>query len=179
MLAYHEHYTIKDYALWEGEWELIGGMPYAMAPSPNVSHQIVAGNILTQLNNSISNHSTDCKDCFALMEVDWEVSNDTVVKPDVLIICNKIDEKVVKTPAIIFEVSSPSTAKRDEQLKFELYEKEAVSYYILIYPETQVAKVYHWISGSYQKVNDFSIEIFEFIIGDCNVNLDFSSIWRR
>lgn len=179
MLAYHEHYTVKDYALWEGEWELINGMPYAMAPSPTVSHQIVAGNILTQLNNSIANHSRGCEGCYALMEVDWETSNDTVVKPDVLIICNEIGEKVVKTPAIIFEVSSPSTAKRDEQLKFELYEKEAVSYYVLVYPETQVAKVYHWKNGAYQKVKDFSTEPFVLIINNCNIHIDFSSVWRK
>lgn len=174
-----KHYTIKDYALWEGEWELINGMPYAMAPSPNVSHQAVAGKILTQLNNSLANSPPGCEGCHALMEIDWEVSNDTVVKPDVLIICNEIDEKVVKTPAIIFEVSSPSTAKRDEQLKFELYEKEAVSYYILVYPQTQVAKVYHWKNGSYQKVKDFSVEHFEFILDDCSILLEFASIWRK
>ncbi|MEO1923214.1 MAG: Uma2 family endonuclease, partial [Nautiliaceae bacterium] len=29
-----ELYTVKDYEQWEGDWELIEGRPYAMAPAP-------------------------------------------------------------------------------------------------------------------------------------------------
>jgi Uma2 family endonuclease len=96
------------------------------------------------------------------MEIDWEIANDTVVKPDVLIICHNIEEKVIRTPFVIFEVSSPSTAKRDEMLKFELYQKEAVDYYILIYSDKKIAKVFFWVNGYYQKQGDFSGEYFEF-----------------
>ena len=178
MLAYHEHYTLKEYHQWKGDWELIGGMPYAMSPAPTISHQIISGNILTQLNNSIRDKRKGCSGCHALMEVDWEVSSDTVVRPDVLMLCDEIDEKIIKAPGVIFEVSSPSTAKRDELLKFQLYEKEGVSYYILVYPDTNVAKVYKWVAGSYQKQGDFSNEIFEFNIANCRMNLDFSTVWR-
>ena len=38
-LACQEFYTVNDYSLWEGEWELIGGMPYAMSLSSFVTHQ--------------------------------------------------------------------------------------------------------------------------------------------
>jgi len=179
MLAYHEHYTLKDYELWEGDWELVNGSPYAMSPAPNISHQVIAGNILTQLNNAIKNELNGRPDCHALMEVDWEVSHDTVVRPDVLIVCGEIDEKIVRTPSVIFEVSSPSTAKRDELLKFELYEKEGVSFYILVYPVKNIAKVYKWVNGSYQKRGDFSTEEFSFDLDKCKVMFDFSSIWRR
>ena len=80
MLAYCEHYSLVDYNGWKGDWELIGGMPYAMSPAPSISHQIVAGNILTQLNNKIKDKLNGCPDCYALIEVDWEMSNDTVVR---------------------------------------------------------------------------------------------------
>ncbi len=178
MLAYHEHYTLADYKIWEGDWELVAGTPYAMSPTPSVSHQIVAGNILTQLNNIIRDKHDHCAGCHALMEIDWVVSNDTIVKPDVLILCDEVDEKVVMVPSVIFEVSSPSTAKRDELLKFQLYEKESVAYYILVYPETNVAKVYIWVNGSYQKKGDFSKGKLEFELSGWTIPLDFSAIWR-
>jgi len=30
-------YTYEDYKLWEGDWELLEGVPSAMAPSPFLS----------------------------------------------------------------------------------------------------------------------------------------------
>jgi hypothetical protein len=30
---YRPQFTYEDYSLWEGRWELIDGMPYAMSPS--------------------------------------------------------------------------------------------------------------------------------------------------
>ena len=36
---YRPHYTYEDYCQWEGRWELIEGMPYAMAPAPLPAHQ--------------------------------------------------------------------------------------------------------------------------------------------
>ena len=35
---YRPHYTYEDYLLWEGRWELIEGMPYAMSPTPVIDH---------------------------------------------------------------------------------------------------------------------------------------------
>jgi hypothetical protein len=34
----------------------------------------------------------------------------------------------------------PSSAKKDETFKFDIYEKEAVPYYIIIYPDENKAK---------------------------------------
>jgi hypothetical protein len=33
------HYTYSDYEQWEGQWELIDGIPYAMSPLPVPKHQ--------------------------------------------------------------------------------------------------------------------------------------------
>ena len=33
------YYTYEDYCHWEGRWELIDGIPYAMSPAPNPIHQ--------------------------------------------------------------------------------------------------------------------------------------------
>jgi len=176
MLAktYREYYTIEDYNHWHDEWELIYGVPYAMAPSPMVTHQSINGKIFLELNSSFEN----CPSCQALFEIDWEISSDTVVKPDTLVICYEPDEKLTKKPEIIFEIASPSTVKRDETLKFELYQQEGVAYYIIVYPENKVAKVYALKEGRYIKVGDFSDENHTFVTPKCDLDFDFSKIWR-
>jgi hypothetical protein len=39
------HYTYDDYVHWEGKWELIDGIPYAMSPAPVPKHQVVSNNL--------------------------------------------------------------------------------------------------------------------------------------
>ncbi len=173
-LAYVEHYTVDDYKLWKGDWELIDGKPYAMAPSPMVTHQSVNGKIFVQLNEA----TEECDECQALFETDWQISNDTVVRPDTLVICYEPDEKLTKKPELIFEVASPSTIIKDEKVKFEIYESEGVKYYILVYPDDKVAKAYELKDGRYIKMGDFSDELTTFKLPGCEIEFDFSSIWR-
>ncbi len=171
---YVELYTVEDYQHWEGEWELIYGSPYAMAPPPMVTHQSINGKIFIELNKDLD----DCPQCQALFEIDWEISSDTIVKPDTLVICYEPDEHLTKKPELIFEIASPSTVKRDETLKFELYEQEGVAYYVLVYPKKQKAKVYRLKEGRYIKVGDFSEESYIFDMDKCTIDFDFSKIWR-
>ena len=146
------YYTNDDYLIWKGKWELIGGIPIAMAPSPVIKHQAITGKILNELMNSIG----DCERCLVLSEEDWKISNDTIVKPDVVLICDEpSDTYITKTPEIAVEVISKSTAKRDEVFKFEIYEREKVLYYIIVYPNDCKAKLYQLINGKYSKQGDF------------------------
>ncbi len=173
-LEYLPYYTYADYQLFEGDWELIDGLAYAMAPAPVITHQIVSKNILKQLDSLFE----ECSKCLVVHEADWQVSDDTVVRPDVLMICKEVDEHIVKTPEIIFEVISPSTAKRDERQKFELYEQEGVLYYILVYPKMRVAKMYRLYKGRLIKEGDFENEQHPFEVKGCQKDFDFSKIWR-
>ena len=174
-LAYDEKYTIVDYHLWEGDWELIYGDAYAMAPSPLYSHQFVNLKIARQLDEQLDG----CKKCSAMIEMDWDVMSDTVVRPDSMVICYEPQERLTKRPEIIFEVISPSSSKRDEILKFDLYQNEGVPYYILVYPDSKKAKVYKLIDYKYQKIDDFSDETYRFEVKKCTIKFDFSFIWRR
>ena len=177
-LAYQEFYTLDDYLQWEGNWELIEGMPYAMAPSPSVTHQTVGFNIAAIIKEQSSHIQAGCNNCCILMETDWQVSNDTVVRPDVMVVCQEIDETVMVTPELIVEVVSTSSTKRDEVMKFDLYQREGVLYYILVYPGKQLAKVYINNSLGFKKQGDYSLDVVEFNIADCAFVVDFSSIWR-
>ncbi|MBU1669180.1 Uma2 family endonuclease [bacterium] len=171
---YTEYYTVEDYQHWQDDWELIYGSPYAMAPSPMVTHQNINMKIARQLSEKLDN----CPKCQALFEIDWEISSDTVVKPDTLVICYEPDEKLTKKPELIFEIISSSTVRRDETLKYELYQQEGVEFYVIVYPKKQVAKVYKLKDGRYIKASDFSDEMYEFDMNKCKIDFDFSKIWR-
>lgn len=172
-LAYSEHYTIQDYQLWQGDWELVEGVAYAMVPSPSVSHQRIGGNVYSQFQQKLA----ECKQCEALYEIDWNISTDTVVKPDVIVICYEPEETITKAPTVIFEVISPSTARRDEQLKFELYQREGVQFYALVYPDQKTARVYILKDGQYRKLGDYMNDICSLEVSGCQIEFDFSKIW--
>jgi Uma2 family endonuclease len=170
-LAYEEYYTIKDYERWEGDWELIYGQPYAMAPFALPRHQLVSSKIVTQLNNLLE----ECSRCKGIMESEIVISSDTILRPDVIVYCDEIKDRLTKTPPIIFEVASPSTLKRDELIKKEIYEREGVKYYIIVYLEEDRAKVYENVNGRFLKIADESKKIkFKF---DCEIEFDFNKIW--
>ena len=99
-LSYIPHYTYDDYLHWEGRWELIGGIPYsmsetkkeiplAMSPAPNLKHQDINTAIVQQLRNKLES----CGVCKAFMFIDWKIDEDTIVQPDVSIVCGTSKSK--------------------------------------------------------------------------------------
>jgi Uma2 family endonuclease len=113
-----------------------------------------------------------------LIETDWHVSNDTIVRPDLVVVCQAVYEKVVVTPELIVEVVLESSTKRDEVMKFDLYQQEGVLYYILVYPENRLVKVYLNQALGFKKLGDHCNNDAKFDIGDCSFTIDFSSVWR-
>ena len=171
-----EYYTYDDYKEWEGEWELIDGVPLAMAPAPMRIHQSLASEIIYNLREQLE----ECTQCEVLGEIDYKVSDDTVLKPDIVLTCGETNESyLTKAPEIIVEIISKSTAKRDEKYKFEIYEKEKVKYYILIYPNDLRAKVYRLKDSKYDKEGDFLQDSYLFEETTCNISLDFKRVFKR
>ncbi len=173
------HYTYEDYCQWEGRWELIDGIPYAMSPAPSIEHQRIANDIGSFLKNALSN--SDCQHCFALQPVDWKIDEQTIVQPDNSIICHEPDHPnyLSRAPELIVEVLSPSTENKDRGIKFRLYEAEGVRYYLLVNPKDRVVKIYELVDGKYIKQGDFVREVFSFDLnGKCQFELDFSKIWK-
>ena len=147
-----ERYSASDHRQWQGDWELILGSPYAMTPSPTFTHQRTTGNIFRQLAEAVDK----CPDCHAVFETDVEFSEDTVVRPDCIVICYEPEgDRLTRAPELIFEVVSKSSARRDELLKFELYQSEGVTHYVLAYPDKRKAKVYRLKDGVYRKLGIF------------------------
>ena len=170
------NYTYDDYRLWKGDWELIEGIPFAMSPAPVKKHQSLATEIIVALRNQLE----DCLECEVLGGLDYKVNKETVLRPDIVLTCNEPCEAyLTKAPEIIVEIISKSTAKRDEVYKFDIYEKEKVKYYIIVYPNDLKAKVYKLDGKEYDKQGDFTSEIYDFEETTCKVSLDFKQVFKR
>ena len=111
-------YTYDDYCLWEGDWELIEGIAVAMVPAPMKIHQQIQRELFFAFDKE---QLDECSECELLSEVDWKLSNDTLLRPDMVWVCNDDNEKyITKAPKIIIEILSPSTAQKDENIKFNI-----------------------------------------------------------
>jgi Uma2 family endonuclease len=173
---YIPRYTYEDYVQWEGDWELINGLPYAMAPAPVLNHQIVFGHITRRLEESLDN----CERCTALAEVDWKIAENTVVRPDNLVICGEVGGAyLTKAPVLIFEILSPATSYKDRNIKYQLYEREGVKYYILVDIEALVAEVFELKNKKYAKIADVQTDVIKFDLGPCSIDFDFGKIWKK
>lgn len=167
------YYTYDDYKLWKGDWELIEGLPFAMSQSASGKHQEVSGEMFFQIKMQLN--LTDCRNnCFPYYELDWIIDNDTIVRPDVAIVCgNKIKKFIKTTPHLIIEVLSKSTAYHDRIVKKELYEIQKVKYYLIADPDTKTVEVFELINNKYHQT-----EKNEFILNEtCSLSLNFSDIW--
>jgi Uma2 family endonuclease len=168
-----EKYTYQDYLMWKGDWELVNGYPYAMAPSPNRSHQWFAAKFLQKAANEIEKNCTGCN-CEVYNELDWVIDNDTIVRPDCMIVCGVFTEDFLTfPPALIVEVSSTSTRLRDRNTKFNLYELKSVKYYIIANTETKTVEAFELQEGKYKPKTDTSFRLDK----SCTINLTVFSIW--
>jgi Uma2 family endonuclease len=173
---YVETYSYEDYKKWEGEWELIEGVPLAMAPSPVAIHQILSFKFAKEFEEIIE----ECEECFVLMEEDYIVTENTILKPDVAVVCNDdIYSFIKKTPKVVVEVVSPSTIKRDEIIKKDIYEKEGVEWFFLVYPNILKIKAYKLIDSKYKKIGDFTDGKLKIDINGCSGEIDFEKIFKK
>jgi len=168
------HYTYEDWEQWEGQWELIEGIPYAMSPLPVPKHQKIAMALGTEFTVALKS----CSQCAAYQPIDYRVSDDTIVQPDMLVVCGEITKKYLDfPPALVAEILSPATALKDRHSKYSFYESQQIPYYLILSPDTEEVEIYKLINGVYtldQKGKNFS---YNFNIGDCTPSVNFNEIW--
>lgn len=160
----NQTYTYQDYEKWEGRWELIKGVPYNMTPAPTPLHQTIVGNIFGELRSFLG--KGDCQVFVAPFDVRLSEEDDydnpeTVIQPDVSVVCQKerLDSKGLKgAPELVVEVLSPSTALKDRNEKRSLYQKFGVSEYWIVDPLYQTIERYVFHEGKEVSVEGFDIE---------------------
>lgn len=169
------HYTYDDWLNWEGQWELIDGIPYAMSPAPLPKHQRIAGSLSTEFGIELKK----CKTCHVYQPIDYKVAEDIIVQPDMLIVCGNINKKFLDfPPVLVAEILSPSTALKDRHSKFNIYEQQQVKYFLIISPDKEEVEVYTLENSTYQLQQtgrDFS---HTFLFEDnCSAAISFKEIW--
>lgn len=169
------HYTVEDWQHWEGVWELIDGHPIAMSPSPIPKHQLVAATMQTEI--ALALRKAGCKKCRVYHPIDYIIADDTILVPDILVVCGKITKKFLDFPPLLVgEILSPSTALRDRNTKFGLYEQQGVKFYLLVDAENKKIETYRLVSGNYQIQNEANDFVFE-LEDNCCIAPDFSTIF--
>jgi Uma2 family endonuclease len=172
---YLPHYTRADYEQWEGNWELWQGIPIATGPSPFGPHQALAAKLVSLLVFAVE--SANCE-AVVMYEIDWIISDDTVVRPDIVVICGEVPEgHVTQAPALIVEILSPSTAGRDRNQKLGLYQDHGVEYYLIVDPNDHVIEAYRRNDqGRFERIE--AANNYEFTLcNDCRIPLDVGSIF--
>ncbi len=173
---YRPHYTYNEYCQWEGSWELIDGIPYAMSPAPVPEHQRVSMKLSFQFEKAFNN---GCKKCKTYIPIDWKIAEDIIVQPDLLIVCDKIEKKFLDfPPVLVVEVLSPSTASKDRGEKMELYQSQQVKYYLIADPQFKKLEIYQLINNKYEPVA-INPEVFTFNLEEgCTAVAELVNIWE-
>ncbi|MEM9365384.1 MAG: Uma2 family endonuclease [Planctomycetota bacterium] len=170
------HYTVEDYQLWQGDWELWEGHPIAMSPSPFGEHQRIVSDLSMWFGLAIRE-----SDCHAkqLAELDWIVCDNTIVRPDLMVVCGDAPEKhQMEPPALVAEVLSPSTRANDLNFKRSLYEAEGVPHYLIIDPVAASVSHLRLNGGVYQELeSQGSVSIH--ICRDCDLSVDLTRLFAK
>ena len=161
-----DYYTYADYLTWPEDvrYELIDGVAYLMAPAPTLDHQELAGGIYVQLRQTLEGQR--CRPFIAPVDVrlprhdEADERIDTVVQPDVLVVCDpaKLDRRGVRgAPDLVVEVLSPGTAVHDHVRKRRVYERAGVREFWLVHPLDRMVTVYRLAGGEYGKPEIYAL----------------------
>ena len=137
-------YTYEDYLKTSDDerWELLDG-ELVMAPSPNMSHQRVATDLVTLLNAFVQ--ESGLGSVYAA-PADVVLSDTSVVQPDLLFVSREREQIITRAniqgaPDLAVEIRSPSTDERDRTVKRKLYAEHGVKEYWLVDPDAMTVTV--------------------------------------
>jgi len=164
--------TYADYASWDDDnrYELIDGVVHAMS-APTANHQRVLLSLARKLGNYL-----DDKPCevfvapFDVCIMGKGDDDDTVVQPDVLVICDEVKLENGKycngAPDLAIEILSPSTASLDRIKKLNKYLQAGVREYWIVDPEERNIVVNildneEYIVSTYEETETIPVHVLE------------------
>ena len=144
------------------------GRIFKMTPAPSTTHQ----QVLWRITKSIGrvNNLEECEVFIAPFDVrPFPEDLQTVVQPDLCIVCDssKLDERGCNgAPDLIIEILSPSTASKDLNEKYDIYEEAGVKEYWTVDTADGIINVYLLEDGKYvpQRPYTYRQEIESFVI---------------
>lgn len=138
--------TYADYVAFPDDGmrhEIIDGEHY-VTPSPVTRHQRISGRLFRLLANHVERHRLG-----EVFSAPFDVLLDVfdIVVPDLIYLSNEgarflTAKNLQGPPDLVVEILSPSTKRRDQRLKRDLYERVGVREYWLVDPVANVVTVY-------------------------------------
>lgn len=166
---YVPHYTVDDYAQWKGDWELIDGVAIAMTPSPFGPHERVVSELARQIGNELIRNGCPCR---VYTNLDWIVSSDTVVRPDVMVVCGEQPPRhLERPPTIAVEVLSDATRHQDLTAKRDVYRENHVQHYLVLDPDQRTIE-WMMLQKSKTAPSDETSELQLKLNEDCSIRID-------
>ncbi len=147
MAAADRRLTYADFLLFPDDGnrhEIIDGVHYVTA-SPNPGHQELVGRLYLAIGNHLSTRRHLGR--VFLSPLDVVMSDHDVVEPDLLFVAGDqqgilTEANVQGSPALLVEVLSPSTRRRDEGIKRRLFDRAGVREYWLVDPKARRVRVF-------------------------------------
>lgn len=156
--------TYDDFLLFPDDGkrhELIDGVHY-VTPSPRLRHQDLVGRLYLAIAAYLVEHPTAGR--VFLSPVDVVMSFHDIVVPDLIFIAGDqagimTEKNIQGAPALVVEVLSKSTRKRDAQIKRRLFEQVGVREYWLVDPELDTVQVFRpTTEGRLARVEELTAE---------------------
>lgn len=152
-------WTATDYARLPDDghhYEIINGVLY-MTPSPGAAHQSAISLFVFYLVQHVQ---------FAGLgrvftaPFDVELSPHDTTQPDIIVVLNAhlsiiTDRRIMGTPDLIIEISSPATASYDRTEKQATYQRAGLPEYWIADPATHTIEVLFLEEGAYQSQGTF------------------------
>jgi Uma2 family endonuclease len=154
--------TYEDFLLFPDDGmrhEIIDGEHY-VTPSPNSRHQVLVGRLYFEIESILRRHPGVGRVFLSPLDViftPWDI-----VEPDLLFVAGDQSEIVTEknvqgAPALVIEVLSPGTRKRDEGIKLRLFDRGAAREYWLVDPERdRITVCRRQPDGSFPRVSELS-----------------------
>ncbi len=93
--------------------------------APGALHQLVATYLAHMCISQIDEYPINC---LVTTELDWNVDEINILRPDILVICgHKPDSEYIRT--------TPNLV---------IYQRKQVPYYILVYPEEEAVRIFEF-----------------------------------
>lgn len=144
--------------------EIIDGEHYVTA-APNLRHQELVGRLFLTIGSFVEDRPERGR--VFLSPFDVVFSFHDIVEPDLVFVAPDqfeilTDKNIQGTPALVVEILSPSTRKRDREIKRQLYDRSGVREYWLVDPEQDVVTVHRRaLDGSFPQVALLTAKAFD------------------